>query len=125
MWKEAAEITASCVLFIGMGLEAEVERILSCRFSILSCPKCLTFWSVMVFGVIAGHGLLETIAVSFLSSYAALWLSLLCDELTTIYNKIYETINEQTDGDSEDSEAAGAEGTSAQDSEMPQMPKEK
>ena len=103
MWKEAAEITASCVLFIGMGLEEEIERILSCRFRILSCPKCLTFWSVLLFGVISGHGFVETVAVSFLFSYAALWLSLLCDELTTLYNKLYDSI-QNTDA-SEDSSA--------------------
>ena len=87
MWTGAAAITASCVLFIGMGLEAEIERILSCRFKVLSCPKCLTFWSVLLFGLCNRHGWLEVVAVSFLSSYAALWLTLLCDALTTIYNR--------------------------------------
>ena len=120
MWKEAAEITASCVLFIGMGLEGEIERILSCRFRVLSCPKCLTFWSVLLFGVIAGHGLVETVAVSFLSAYAALWLSLLCDGLTILYNKVYEYYKTTEDA-SESPSAARHQDAAAQGSEVPEM----
>ena len=119
MWKEAAEITASCVLFIVMGLEAEIERILSCRFKILSCPKCLTFWSVLLFGFITGHGCIETVAVSFVSAYSALWLSLLCDKITIIYNRLYENINKQTEGDSQASEAADDQVNAAEDTQVP------
>ena len=120
MWKEAAEITASCVLFIGMGLEAAIERILSCRFRVLSCPKCLTFWSVLLFGGITGHGFVGTLAVSFLSAYAALWLSLLCDKLTILYNRLYDTIT-TTEGSAADSEATDAEDAAADDPELPEM----
>ena len=120
MWKEAAEITASCVLFIGMGLEAEIERVLSCRFRILSCPKCLTFWSVLLFGAVTGHGLVETVAVSFLSAYASLWLSRLCDELTILYNRLYENIT-TTEGASADTEATDDEAAAAEDAEVPEM----
>lgn len=121
MWKEAAEITASCVLFIGMGLEAEFERVLSCRFRILSCPKCLTFWSVLAFGLVTGHGCVETAAAAFLSSYAALWLSLLCDKLTLLYNKLYETINQQTEGVAQDPGAARDKDDAAQGDAVPEM----
>lgn len=121
MWVEAAALTASCVLFIGMGLEAEIERILSCRFKVLSCPKCLTFWSVLLFGVVTRHGFVETVAVSFLSAYAALWLSLLCDALTNLYNRIYETITKPTEGASENSAAANGQDVAATDPEMPEM----
>ena len=120
MWKEAAEITACCVLFIGMGLEAEIERILSCRFRILSCPKCLTFWSVLLFGVCTGHGLVGTVAVSFLSAYAALWLTLLCDALTILYNRLYDTIT-KTEGSAADSEATDGQNAAAEDSALPEM----
>ena len=73
-----------------------------------------------------GHGILDVIAVSFLSAYAALWLSLLCDKLTILYNKIYESI--QTADTSEDPQAvaekpapAGDEGCQKGDSEVPKM----
>jgi len=121
MWKEAAEITASCVLFIGMGLEAEVERALSCRFRVLSCPKCLTFWSVLAFGLLTGNGCVETVAVSFLSSYAALWLSLLCDELTLLYNKLYESITQQTQGGAEATDEARDKDEAADGTTLPKM----
>lgn len=126
MWKEAAEITACCVLFIGMGLEATIERILSCRFRILSCPKCLTFWSVLLFGGITGHGIVDVLAVSFLSAYAALWLSLLCDKLTILYNKIYESIqtadaSENPQSVAEKPATAGDEGYQEGDSEVSKM----
>ena len=116
---------ASCVLFIGMGLEAEIERILSCRFKVLSCPKCLTFWSVLIFGVFTGHGMVEAIAVSFLFSYAALWLSLLCDELTLLYNEIYETITKQTEGDSAATEASRDKDAAQDPAEVPEMQQDK
>lgn len=121
MWVEAAALTASCVLFIGMGLEAEIERILSCRFKVLSCPKCLTFWSVLLFGVVTRHGFVETVAVSFLSAYAALWLTLLCDELTLLYNKLYESITQQTQGGAKATDKARDKDEAADVSALPQM----
>ena len=47
-----------------------------------------------------GYGVLESISVSFISAYLALWLSLLYDYLATMYNQLYEHIPETKDTES-------------------------
>ena len=96
-------LTACCVMYINMGLhEAVVEKI-GFSLRITGCAKCLTFWSVLALNLLGRYPVVECVAVAFLCSYAALWLTLLGDVLTTLYNKIYESI-QNTDA-SEDSPA--------------------
>jgi len=109
MITEAALITASCVLFVQMGLSGAIQDVVGFRSEILSCPKCSTFWSVLVYLLVTGSGIVVSVAVSFLSSYSALWLSLLYDALAKLYNDCYEAIYE-TDDASADAEA-GADGS--------------
>ena len=94
MFREAALVTASCVLFVQMGLSAAIQDFLGVKFRIASCPKCLTMWTCLATLIINGHGLLESVAASFLSAYAAVWLALVYDALAALYNSIYETIQE-------------------------------
>ena len=108
MITEAALITASCVLFVQMGLSRAIQDVAGFRSEILSCPKCSTFWSVLVYLLVTGNGIVESVAASFISSYSALWLSLLYDALAKLYNDCYEAISE-TDDASTDAEA-GADG---------------
>ena len=108
MITEAALITVSCVLFVQMGLSRAIQDVAGFRSEILSCPKCSTFWSVFVYLLVTGNGIVESVAASFLSSYSALWLSLLYDALAKLYNDCYEAISE-TDDASTDAEA-GADG---------------
>ena len=109
MWEAAAMLTVACVLFISMGLEGEVERILELRFRILSCPKCSTFWSVLVLNLVSGYGIVRSISVAFLCSYAALWLTLLLDALATLYNKLYEQISNPDTSEADSDETAEAD----------------
>lgn len=97
MLREAAMLTLSCVLFVQMGLSDAMQETIRVRLRILSCPKCCTFWSVLVLTLVRGNGIVDSVAVSFASSYLALWLSLLYDYVATIYNKAYESITETTD----------------------------
>ena len=112
-------ITVSCVLYINMGLhDAIVERI---GFSnpITGCPRCLTFWSVLVANIVHRYPIITSVAVSFLCSYAALWLSLLYDYLSTIYNEFYERITNQADTKSTDPETIADESPEAGADAMP------
>jgi len=104
MAKEVAFITISAVLFVQMGLSSAIQEILHIRLKIASCPKCATFWSVLAYCLLTRHGVVESVAASFISSYIALWLALLYDALAGIYNRAYESIT-QTDGASKDDEA--------------------
>lgn len=120
MWKEAAMVMVSCVLFVGMGLSDEIQRRLRFRSKILSCPKCLTMWPCLGLLLLRGYAPVPSVFVSFLFSYAALWLTLILDALTLLYNKVYEIITE-TDGASEDAATDNGETGGETDDEVPQM----
>ena len=119
MIKEAALITVSCVLFIQMGLSHAIQERIGFKSEILSCPKCLPFWSVLAYMLLTGRGILQSIATSFLSSYSALWLSLVYDALAKLYNSCYEAITE-TDDTAQDAEAT-ADGSEAGPDAVPKM----
>ena len=94
---EAALITASCVLFIQMGLSGEIQERVRIRFPLLSCPKCLSFWSVLIWMLCNGAGVIRAVATSFFCAYAALWAALVLDGLSVLYNWLYEQITENND----------------------------
>ena len=48
-----------------------------------------------------GNKVLESVAASFVSAYAALWLSLLYDAVALVYNRLYDKITETTDTNQE------------------------
>ena len=119
-------VVVSCVLFISMGLSEEIQQRLGFSLMVLSCPKCCTFWCTLVLLLADRYKLLPSVAVSFGSSYIAMWLALALDALTIIYNRAYEKIT-QNQGSSE---GTGNEdpSTSGEDSvkagspdEMPKM----
>ena len=93
----AVMLTIACVLFTQMGLADAIQDVLDFRLTMMSCPKCMTYWSVLAYAVLSGRGFLECITVPFISAYAALWLALAYDIMTTIYNRIYEHISKTTD----------------------------
>ena len=111
MIQEAALLTVSCVLFVQMGLSRAIQERMGFRSEILSCPKCASFWSVLAYMIITRHGILASVAASFLSSYSALWLSLIYDALAKLYNTCYDAISE-TDDAAKDAEAE-ADGSEA------------
>lgn len=118
---EAAIIMTCCVLFIQMGLSDAIQSKLHIRLRILSCPKCLTFWSCMGWFALHGDFSIRTVAASFIASYCSLWLALLYDGLAVAYNYLYEEIS-KTSGSSEDAQDAGpGKGRNAQADEVPQM----
>ena len=83
---------------------------------ILSCPKCLSFWTALVWMLWDNAGLVRSVAVSFFCAYAATWAALMLDGLSVLYNWIYEQITETTDA-SEDAEA-GPDGPASGDDEV-------
>ena len=103
MWKDAALLTLSCVLFVQMGLSEAIQEKLGIRVQILSCVKCSTFWANLVYMLLCGRRLIDSVAAAFLCSYTALWLALLYDKGTLYYNKCYEKFTNQ------DTEAEGGE----------------
>lgn len=120
MVKEAALITASAVLFVQMGLSSAIQEILHFHSKIASCPKCVAFWSTLAYSISTGHGIIVSVSASFISAYAALWLSLLYDALAVLYNLCYEQISE-TPGAADAEAGEGQPSTTTSADEVPQM----
>ena len=95
-----------------LGLISAIESAIKHRLWILDCPKCLSFWSVLVYGL-SGDGmaanpscLARLLAISILSAYIAIWLELLESIIDRLYDYIYGKI--YPTADSSDDDAAGA-----------------
>lgn len=99
MITEAALVVTCCVLFVQMGLSDAIQETLHFKTKLLSCPKCLTFWTCLIVLLIRGHGALPSLAASFVTSYCALWLCLMYDALALLYNYLYEQITQTHDTD--------------------------
>ena len=112
-WKDIACIVFACVTVNHLGLiRAAIGVFFKKRetLPIVSCPKCLTFWSMMICGVVEEnsslftlHSSLRLLAVSFLCAYLAIWLELaegIIDKLYDyIYGKIYPTTDTAADNE--------------------------
>lgn len=94
---DVAAIMFSCTMFIHMGLVDAVLRVYGIEdkeVPILTCPKCLTFWSALAFLVLTKHNIIHSVAISFLASYCAIWLDLLLGLMDVWYEKFYDRISE-------------------------------
>ena len=103
-WIDIAGIVFVCVTMNHLGLISAVEGIVGFRIYILNCPKCASFWVVLICSLCSGQPLIASVAVSFLCAYAALWLELLCGYIDTLYNKLYESIYPKTNDDTTDTQ---------------------
>jgi hypothetical protein len=91
-WIDIASIVFVCVTMNHLGLITAIESVIKNRLPILNCPKCCTFWGVLLYGLAANHfeEILELLAISFLASYIALWLELFESLIDTLYLRLYE-----------------------------------
>ena len=91
-WIDIASIVFVCVTMNHLGLITAIESVIKNRLPILNCPKCCTFWSVLLYGLTANHfvEIHELLAISFLASYIALWLELFESLIDTLYLRLYE-----------------------------------
>ena len=109
-WIGIAAVVAFSTAVNHLGLIAAIERVIHHRLPVVDCPKCLSFWGTLAYGLsgdgMAAHpsALIRLLAISILCSYLAVWLELIMYAIDTLYNKIYgileETGNEE-DGDEE------------------------
>ena len=97
MVREAALITISCVLFVQMGLSEAIQDSFRFKSRIASCPKCLSMWANLAYLLLTRHGLILSVAASFICSYLALWLALAYDAVAILYNYLYDSITKTTD----------------------------
>lgn len=104
VWTDIVLLVLSATLANHLGLVEAVEGVIQHRLPIVDCPKCCSFWCVLCYTLFSGCGLIASVAMSFMSAYAAVWLVLLYGYVDTLYNKLYEDIYTKDAGDD-----AGAE----------------
>lgn len=108
-WMDIACIVLASTAVNHLGLIAAVERIIRHSLPVIRCPKCLTFWSVLAYGIAAQrcaspHVVPRLLAISLLCSYLAIWLELIMYSIDTLYNRIYGILkdNNQEEDPGED-----------------------
>lgn len=97
-------ITFSCVAANHLGLVAAAEGVVRHRLPVVNCPKCASFWSVIVYGLAGAnssfltlHSSLQIPAAAFLAAWAAVWLDLFMGITDKLYIKLYDTLYPTTD----------------------------
>lgn len=98
----------ACVAVNHLGLVDAVGRVIGRSLPVVSCPKCLTFWTVLVYGCVTGlpHGVAAWLALSLLCSWSAIWLDLGMAAVDALYLRAYEIINTHAHSPSADAVAA-------------------
>lgn len=99
-WRDIACIVFACTAVNHLGLIDAIQTVTKCnRLPIISCPKCLTCWSVMAYGCLCCDTIATAIeevprlfAISLLCSYIAIWLELFMYAIDTLYHIIYGII---------------------------------
>ena len=112
-WGDIAGIVFACVTANHLGLVKAIEDTFEKELPIINCVKCFSFWSVLVYMAFATHEVITSLAVSFLSGYAAIWLELLEGYIDTLYLKLYGKIitTDDNDADSSDTEHGNTAGS--------------
>ena len=117
-WKDIACIVFVCVTANHLGLIAAASGVFFKKrrtLPIISCPRCLTFWTTLAYGIAtvpcaSPQGLIAAmprmLAVSFLCAYLAIWLELAEGFIDHLYNYVYGKIYPTTDTPDTDAERA-------------------
>ena len=108
---DIACILFACVAANHLGLVSAIESVTDTKLSVVSCPKCLSFWATMLYGLthIATTGPIACIAISFLNAWLAVWLELGMAYIDTIYLKLYEKVITTGNDDTPAADANGGD----------------
>ncbi len=75
---------------VHMGLPQAVARIVS---KVLSCHKCLTFWTTLVGLLLAGCQPKYAVLLSLLAAYVSNWYAIVLILLNRLYERLWERAN--------------------------------
>lgn len=89
-------LTFSSVTANHLGLIAAAEKLLKRSLPVLNCPKCFTFWLVLLSTVLTGWDMVTALATSFFCAYLSLWLNLFFAFIDRQFNKLYESLYSTT-----------------------------
>lgn len=100
-WNDVVMILFSCVAANHLGLVGAVEEVTGFRLAVVNCPRCFSFWSVLIYTVFVTRDAVFSFAASFLAAYLAPWVELLMGITDLIFNRIYDKVysaENKTDG---------------------------
>lgn len=100
-------IMLSCVCAIHLGLVDAIEERIGREIPVVGCPKCLTFWCVLTYGIASGDNVFQSIAVAFLLAYLSLWVKLLMGATDKIYMYLYGKIYPSSEDDEDSADHDG------------------
>ena len=96
-WIDIASIVFVCVTANHLGLIKAIEAVSNKEIPIVNCVKCFTWWSVLAYTLFYSREIFTSLAISFLSSYAAIWLELFEGYIDTLYLRLYDKIYDTKD----------------------------
>lgn len=70
-----------------LGLSEAMSKVIS---KVLKCPRCLSFWTVLLVLVLHGYNVFFAIGLSLLMAYLAIWSELLLGYLNQLYEKLWQ-----------------------------------
>lgn len=85
-------VTISAMLAQHLGL---AEAIVGVVAKVSRCPKCLSFWAVLISLIIMRAHIVVAIGLSLICAYLSNWWGLILMLLANIYNDLWERINQK------------------------------
>lgn len=98
-WIDVAMILFSCVAANHLGLVHAIEKVTDRELPIVNCPRCFSFWCVLAYMTFALHGMVVSVATSFLCAALAPWVKLLMGFLDKLYDDLYDKIFTTTENE--------------------------
>ena len=102
---DAIAIVFICTAMNHMGLIDAIERRTRLDLPIIHCPKCASFWGVLMYCAMMHRGFISSVAIAFFCSYLSLWVELAMGYIDSIYLKCYEKIVSTADTDKASADA--------------------
>ena len=90
VWIALAVMMCACAAQ-HLGLSEAVARIV---LKVAKCPKCMTFWCVLLALLLFDCGLLTAMVLSLGMAYLSHYFNLLLMALNRLYDKIWQRLNE-------------------------------
>ena len=81
-------VMAAAVTLQHLGLTSAIADVLD---KVLRCPKCLAFWSTLIYlFVVAGQSLSQALGAAVLMAYLSHWFGLLLMRLSKLYDSLWQ-----------------------------------
>lgn len=82
----------NATIAVHLGLSVAIGKVLT---KMLSCPKCLTFWSSLGLLILFGCNIFIAVVLSLLGAYVSSWFALLLIKLNQKYNELWQRLNDK------------------------------